>query len=57
MLKHNPVENHVMDNKNEDGLSWVGASWQRSLELAELEYQLWQPKQKEEDGKAKHMES
>ena len=27
-----------------DGLSWAGASWQRSLKLAEEEYKSWQPK-------------
>ncbi len=31
-------------NMQIDGLSWVGASWERSLELAEMEYDLWKPK-------------
>ena len=30
---------------NDDGMSWAGASWARSLELAELDYQAWRPKQ------------
>ncbi len=28
---------------NYDGLSWVGASWERGLQLAEEEYKLWNP--------------
>ena len=34
---------------DEYGLSWVGASWQRSLELAEEEYKMWLQQSKEKD--------
>lgn len=41
----------------EDEMSWAGASWARSLELAEQEYKQWLPKPKEEDGKTERLES
>ena len=33
-----------IERQQEEGLSWIGASWEHGRRLAEEEYKQWQPK-------------